>query len=914
VSVATTNDPIDEPAEAFTLELSAPNTAATIADGSGLATITDDDPVPTISVGDVTVVEGATATFTISLSNPSSVDVTFSATTSPGTATSGIDYTTLAPVTITIPAGSTSTTVSVATTNDPIDEQAEAFTLELSVPNTAATIADGSGLATITDDDPTPAISIDDVTVLEGGTAIFTISLSNPSSVDVTFSATTSAGTATSGIDYTTLAPVTITIPAGSTSTTVSVATTNDPIDEPAEGFSLELSAPNAAATIADASGTATITDDDPTPTVAVADATATEGSDLVFVITLSNPSSVDTVVSYATSNGTAASPGDFAGRAGTVTVPAGATTASVAVPTVDDPVDEPTEALTLDVTANGATRTGTGTILDGDVTPAISVADITVVEGATATFTIVLSGPSSTDVTVDVATSDGTATNPADYSAVGTSTVTIPAGSTSVVVSTATTSDLIDEISETFSLRLTAPSANATIGDPVGVATITDDDNSTDAVDDAAITPEDTAVTILVLGNDTDVDGDLRTITAVTQPPLGEGTVVIVPGPGGGSIRFVPAAERSGAVTFTYSITDARGATDTATVTVDVTAVDDPPVAVDDAFATTAGVAITIPAPGVTGNDTDIEGGPLAAAIVAGPTNGTAALAADGSFTYTPAAGFVGTDTFTYLVRDPAGSPSAPATVTIVVAPGPTANPDRYTTDEDRPLTVPSPGVLANDGGALGSAPTVSLVTSTTNGSVQLHADGSFEYTPAHDFTGSDTFTYRVCSGTLGCSIPTTVTITVAPVPDPPVAVDDAVRTDADGRATIPVLTNDSDADGGLISGLVTVTVPPLHGAATVNGDGTLSYIADSTYTGSDRLTYRVCDSTGLCASADVVISGDDLVRPAPVAGPVAAPPTLPRTGAEVVRPVEVALALLALGWLLLLTGTRRRRQDARS
>jgi uncharacterized delta-60 repeat protein len=182
-------------------------------------------------------------------------------------------------------------------------------------------------------------------------------------------------------------------------------------------------------------------------------------------------------------------------------------------------------------------------------------------------------------------------------------------------------------------------------------------------AVDDAAATPEDVPVTIDVTANDTDLDGDPLTVTAVTAPA--HGTAVIA---SASSVTYTPHPNWHGPDAFTYTVGDGHGGTDTATVAAGTTPVNDPPVAADDAYLTTGGTPLTVPAPGVLGNDTDAEGTALSAVLVAPPASGTLALGASGGFTFTPAPGFAGSVTFTYRASDGAATSNV-ATVLVGVA-----------------------------------------------------------------------------------------------------------------------------------------------------------------------------------------------------------------------------------------------------
>src|SRR5262249_26163352 len=155
--------------------------------------------------------------------------------------------------------------------------------------------------------------------------------------------------------------------------------------------------------------------------------------------------------------------------------------------------------------------------------------------------------------------------------------------------------------------------------------------------------------------------------------------------------------------------------------------------------------------APGVLANDTDADGDPLTATLVTGPAHGTLTLSANGSFTFTPAANYNGTDSFTYTASD-GRLTSSPATVSLTIAPAndpPVANPDSYSGSDATTLTVSATnGVLANDTDIDGDSLTATLVTGPAHGSLSLNADGSFTYTPAANYNGSDSFTYTASDG----------------------------------------------------------------------------------------------------------------------------------------------------------------------
>ena len=194
-------------------------------------------------------------------------------------------------------------------------------------------------------------------------------------------------------------------------------------------------------------------------------------------------------------------------------------------------------------------------------------------------------------------------------------------------------------------------------------------------------------------------------------------------------------------------------------------------PVGVPDSYTTAEGETLSVDAPGVLDNDTDAEGDDLTATSATPAGNGSVEVAADGSFTYTPDAGFSGEDTFTYKADDGTSS-SAATTVTITVEAdeeppvnnAPVAVDDStWATVAGEPLVMAAPGVLGNDTDVDGDDLTATGLSQPAGGSVDLAADGSFTYTPDAGFVGKDTFTYEVSDG-VDSSSPATVTITVKP------------------------------------------------------------------------------------------------------------------------------------------------------
>ena len=266
VAVSVTGDRLDEIDENFRLNLTSP-VNATIADNRGIATIIDNDPAPSLTINDSTITEGdngtSNLTLTVNLSGASGKTVTANYTTADGTATAGVDYTATTG-TLTFNPGQTSQTIVIPITGDRLDEIDETLTVTLNNP-TNATIADGTGVGTILDNNPAPSLSLNDPSITEGDsgnqTFVFNVNLSAVSSKTVTVNYRTADGTATAGADYTATSG-TLTFAPGQTSQTVAVSVTGDRITENNETILLNLTNP-VNATIADTQGLGTIIDND---------------------------------------------------------------------------------------------------------------------------------------------------------------------------------------------------------------------------------------------------------------------------------------------------------------------------------------------------------------------------------------------------------------------------------------------------------------------------------------------------------------------------------------------------------------------------------------------------------------------------------------------------------------------------
>ncbi|HII4332234.1 TPA: tandem-95 repeat protein [Vibrio parahaemolyticus] len=349
-------------------------------------------------------------------------------------------------------------------------------------------------------------------------------------------------------------------------------------------------------------------------------------------------------------------------------------------------------------------------------------------------------------------------------------------------------------------------------------------------AKDDIATTQEDTAVTIDVLPNDTDVDGDKLSIQSASVPEA-QGKVEIVDG----KLVFTPAENFNGDAEITYTVTDGA-LTDQATVKVTVNAVNDTPVVesniADQALAEDF-TPYTIDL-NTAFSDVDNVDGELTFSV-SGNSNIQVAIV-NGIATITPTADWNGSETLTFTATDPSGE-SISQTVNFTVAPVADIVADSVTVVEDTATIIK---VLGNDTFE-GDDKVVSLDTNNgpANGTVSINPDGSVTYTPNDNYHGTDSFTYIVTSG--GVSESTTVNVDVTPVNDAPVAKDDIATTQEDTAVTIDALPNDTDADGDKLS-IESASVPKEQGTVEVV-DGKLVFTPAENFNGDAEITYTVTD-----------------------------------------------------------------------
>ncbi|MBI1277849.1 MAG: tandem-95 repeat protein [Anaerolineaceae bacterium] len=421
------------------------------------------------------------------------------------------------------------------------------------------------------------------------------------------------------------------------------------------------------------------------------------------------------------------------------------------------------------------------------------------------------------------------------------------------VTVQLGTQPNSSDLDSETFSFNC---STGEKVGTPVAPF----------ATGDSAITPYQTAVTINVLLNDTDSDGNLNPAsTAVVSDPA-NGSVT---NNNDGTFVYTPNNGFSGIDSFTYQVCDTTNLCSAAApVTIQVSPPNRPPVANDDSANTATNAAVNIQ---VSSNDSDPDDVTIfnpdthTFSVISNPSNGVAVYRSGGLFTYTPNAGFNGIDSFTYQLCD-SGGLCASAKVTIQVGPifsSPVAIDDSFRIEEGVGNTL---NVALNDSDPDGdlNPESVTALTNPSNGTLFPHSDGTFSYKANDGFLGFDSFTYQICDFGNHCAS-ANVTIEVFHVDHQPIATDLHAVSDENG-VDFGLTNLISDADGNLDLKSLTILNSPTNGTLTATGEGMYRYVPTGGFVGQEILTYRICDTTNLCATASITIDVKATNRP-PVA-----------------------------------------------
>ncbi len=466
-------DTLHEGDETLTITLGPPSFAGLGAPASLSLTIGDDDPAPTVTLGSIPTLFSETAgtlSISVGLSAASALPVTIPFTFG-GTTASGSDYTPPASPLV-IAAGTTSGVISLPIVDDPLREGTETLTIALGAPTNGTLGSPASGSIDILDNEPIPVLSISPTATSlpeTGGQVILTVSASVPSQdpIAVPF---TLFGNATVGVDYN-IPSSPIVIASGQIAAAIPVTAISDPLHDPNETIVLSLGATPNALLGPQTVATLTIVDDDPSPSVTITGPiTIVEAAGSVsFTISLTVAAGQDIAIPY-TVGGTLTLGVDFLPATGALVVPAGATTTTLQFPIIDDALDELTETIviTLGTPVNailGSPNSITVSVLDDDPAPALSFSQSSAtVDESTGTVevTVTLSAPSALPITATLAIA-GTADEGIDV-VVTPTTISIPQGAVSTVVSLAVVDDGFDEPNEVLTLTLVTPT-NASLG-----------------------------------------------------------------------------------------------------------------------------------------------------------------------------------------------------------------------------------------------------------------------------------------------------------------------------------------------------------------------------------------------------------------------------------------------------------------
>ncbi|MDQ0465710.1 VCBS repeat-containing protein [Caulobacter ginsengisoli] len=335
----------------------------------------------------------------------------------------------------------------------------------------------------------------------------------------------------------------------------------------------------------------------------------------------------------------------------------------------------------------------------------------------------------------------------------------------------------------------------------------------------------------------DSNITGSVQATDADSDPL----TYSVVSGPAHGSLSFnsdgtytyTPNANYHGSDSFTFRANDGAANSNTATVSLNVSSVNDAPHMPDAGYSTNEDTQASGSVAG-----TDADGDPLTYSLVSGPSHGTVTFHSDGTYTYTPDADYWGGDSFRVRANDGTANSNTGTVYYSVVAvnDAPTASGGSNSTNEDTSVTGQVSGADID-----GNNITFAVVSGPAHGSLSFNSDGSYTYTPNANYHGSDSFTFRSNDGVLN-SAPATISLNVSSVNDLPVASNGSASAPEDTVITGAAHATDVDGDSLTYS----VVSGPQHGSLSFNSDGTYSYTPDANYHGSDSFTFRANDGHG--------------------------------------------------------------------
>ncbi len=874
----------------------------------------------------VTLTDGLGNTLTNVSGSGVSADISFAA----GSEALQADLTTVFPTVVTVANNASSQTVTLAVAGDDLIEGEEDLTATLTGTTTGTiSLTDGSDLATIDDaDDDNPRWVITTTqNGAEGGNAvIYTIELQDGSgnvltnetgaalTADIDFTGLSEAEQA----DFDTTYPTGISIADGASSTMVTLNVADDNLLEGEETLRATISTPSIGSVL---TGTADATvddadDDDPQWVISTTQNGVEGGNAVIYTIELQDGSG--NVLTNETGASVTADIG-FTGLTDAIqadfdttypmgiSIADGASNTIVTLDVANDNLLEGEETLRATITSPsiGSILTGSSDATiddadDNDIIWAISTTANGSEDGADVVFTVTLTdgaGNPLTNVSGLAVSADidftGSEAVQADLITTLPSTVLITNNMSNQVITLQVNDDLLIEGDELLNATLSNPEfGSVSITNGSDEATIIDNDFAPDVIIESpseSINEEESLTFNTTNGNAIsieDADGDIQTVTitisngtldltdivGLTISGDGSSNIVIT----GGSLAdinaalanavFTPDENFNGDATIEITTEDPKGGTDTEVITIEVTPVNDSPVATDEMLTTEEDTPVS---GDLSDNVTDVDGDDLTFTVVPGTgpsaSEGELVFNSDGTYTFTPAEDFVGTVTFTYEVCDD-GTPveCTQAVVTIEVTPvndSPVATDEMLTTEEDTPVGGDlSDNVTDVEGDNLTFTVVLGTEPDASEGELVFNSDGTYTFTPAEDFVGTVTFTYEVCDdGTPVECAQAVVTIEVTPVNDPPVAIGEMLITEEDTPVSGDLNDNVTDVEGDNLTFTVVPGTEPdaLEGELVFNSDGTYTFTPAEDFIGTVTFTYEVCDdgTPVECAQAVVTI-----------------------------------------------------------
>ncbi|NVN93684.1 MAG: HYR domain-containing protein, partial [Bacteroidetes bacterium] len=931
IPVSILGDLVVEPQEAFTGSITltnANNQQATVGTNTVTATINDNDH-SSLAITGFTVNENAgTTTYTITQVGTVQNNLTVHFATSNITAYAGSDYTA---VSQTLTFGSSNPLVQYVTIpiiDDNLVEPTETLLGTISNLDSnyqAVSIVKDTAIGTILDND-TARIAINDVIVKENeGPAVYTVTLTGNIQDALTLSYTTNDITALNPSDYTTTTG-TVTFPAGSLSGAtlpISVPIIDNSIAEPTEYYHVDLSniVCTGASLFTDNQGLGTILDNDTVTTINLAGFTVTETNGTVshnFVATMNIPAQDPVIISFTTTNGTAGASDFTAQNTVQYTILPGTTSINIPIDVLGDLVTELSESFTGTISlvnANGqqiyiGTATATGTINDDDAA-IINVNNVSQVETNSGTtifnFTVTLSNVSDAPVTVNYATSNGTATT-ADLDYIDTGgLLTFAPGETTKNVSVTVYGDTKLELDETFHLNLSNLDNNGraiTLGSN-GLGTILNDDAATLAINNVAITEGNNGtsnLTFTVTHSGSTLDtpftvdystADGTATTADLDYVFTSGTLnfsgttsevqtfnVPIIGDKKVELNEVFSAILNNIQAGGRNITIATG-TGTGTIIND----DHAPVVSDVLKTGTQNVTLPFASIDFTSKFSDVDSDTLVKIkVVSLPANGTLKLSGVNvtagdvitfanlpNITFVPNTNWNGVTIFDWNASDgtnwAAINEQVIITINAVNIP-PVAVNDVASTNENTAVSFP---ILTNDYDLDGSLAnyTVDLDPSTSGqqlsytvagqGTFTVDLAGIVTFTPVLNYHGTTTpINYTVKDNSGATSNIATITVTVYSINHPPVIYNESISLCQGATITGNVLVNgDYDPDGTTLTVVTTLVSAPAYGTFTINAAGDYNYVSDANYYGTVKAIVSVCDNgtPGIACKNDTVL-----------------------------------------------------------